>query len=192
MMTCAFVMALLYVLWWFVFCARMPRLVSQGTISVLIGCHSPIHGLLVVIAWRKLYGKFPKLWQIACIFLHDVGHVGLDYLDNYDEKKQHWRGGAYIAYWLFGEKGYELVAGHSSHSWFPPNRLYYADRYSWTLAPYWWLYWNSLVEPQLNCGMSIKAAIKTFRDRVRENVESGRYEATHNFFLERNSIRGID
>ena len=61
---------------------------KQGTVSALIGCHSIIHGLVVLTAWYKLYGSWPKLWQMVCIFLHDIGHIGLDYLDDYEQKKR--------------------------------------------------------------------------------------------------------
>lgn len=164
---------------------------KQGTISVLIGVHSPVHSILVVISWRKLYGKFPELWQIACIFLHDVGHWGLNYLDSHDAKKQHWRGGAYIAYWLFGERGYEFVAGHCSSSWYPRNQLYYADKHSWYIAPRWWLYWNSFVEPQLNCGMPTRKAVREFQAQVKLSVESGEYRSTHSMYLGRYKERTV-
>ncbi len=77
---------------------------KQGTVSVLIGCHSVIHSLIVLVAWVRLYGKFPVWWQIVCILLHDVGHWGKNYLDNYEEKKQHSILGAKIAGKLFGQK----------------------------------------------------------------------------------------
>ena len=89
---------------------------KQGTISVLFGCHSIIHSFLVLIAWRKLYGSWPEFWQVVCIFLHDVGHIGLNYLDIFELKKKHWMLGAHIGNKLFGLKAYYFLAGHCSHT----------------------------------------------------------------------------
>lgn len=166
-------------------------MLTQGTISVLFGCHSVVHSILVTISWKVLYGRWPKLWEAVCILLHDVGHIGLNYLDSYEAKKQHWRGGAYVAYCLFGQKGYDLVAGHCSTSLFPPSNLCYADRYSWTLAPYWWLYLTCIVEPKLRCGMSIRDAIQDFQAQVKRSVESGEYISTHNIYLNRQKERMV-
>ena len=164
----------------------MKRLVSQGTVSWFIGCHSPFHSVLVVLAWRKLHGRFPAFWEIVCIFLHDIGHLGRPYLDSYEEKKQHWKLGAEIARKLFGPKGYALVAGHCSYSGLPRSELYKADKYSWVLAPTWWLAWNNFVEPKLICGAETSMdAIRQFRSAVRHNVESGAYKTTHEIYLAR-------
>jgi len=159
---------------------------KQGTISWFIGCHSPIHSILVVISWRKLYGSWPKFWQLVCIFLHDIGHIGLDYLDNYEEKKVHFLLGALIAKHLYGEKGYDLLSGHCSHSGYPLSQLYKADKYSWYIAPTWFLYWNNIVEPKLavNCDSNMDA-IRKFRSVVKSSIESGSYTSTHKFYLDR-------
>ncbi len=63
---------------------------KQGTVSVLFGCHSIIHSMIVIVAWVKWYGHWPEFWQIICILLHDIGHWGKQYLDNYEEKKNEW------------------------------------------------------------------------------------------------------
>lgn len=70
---------------------------TQGTVSILFGCHSPIHSVLVLMSWKKLYRHWPRWWQIVCIFLHDIGHWGLDYLDDVNQKNKHWELGARIA-----------------------------------------------------------------------------------------------
>jgi len=162
---------------------------TQGTKSILFGCHSVVHSLLVVMAWRRLYGSWPKAWQIVCIFLHDIGHFGLNYLDNYEQKKIHWVGGAKIASYLFGLKGFLLCAGHCVHSGVPRSRMYKADKYSWLLAPRWWLLTNTFVEPQLRNGFDSRGdAVDTFREAVRKNIESGTYQETHQFYLQRSKI----
>ena len=122
---------------------------KEGTISILLGCHSIVHSFLVLVSWVKLYGKFPKPWQIVCIFLHDIGHLGLDYLSNFEEKKEHWRFGAEISRTLFGKKGYSFVAGHCDYSNENRSALYKADKYSWYIAPKWWMYCNAYFEPLL-------------------------------------------
>lgn len=158
---------------------------AQGTISILFGCHSPIHSLLVTMAWKRLYGTYPALWQITCIFLHDIGHLGLNYLDDFEAKKKHWRLGARITYTLFGQKGFDLLAGHCSYSGYPASDLYKADKYSWHIAPLWWLYTNTLVEPKLRMGYTRKDAVLKFKAQVRQNIESGAFRSTHTMFLER-------
>lgn len=157
----------------------------QGTVSVLFGCHSVMHSILVVLAWRRLYGGWPRLWQVVCIFLHDIGHWGTDYLDNHGEKKEHWILGADIAWDLFGIDAYLFTAGHCVHSGVPESKLYKADKYSYYIAPTWWLWWNSLVEPKLNRGKSIRVAIRDFRRQVKASIESGEFRESHDMFLER-------
>lgn len=158
---------------------------KQGTVSVLFGCHSVIHSLLVLRAWRKLYGRLPAPWETACIFLHDVGHWGRQYLDDVREKNRHWELGARIAGRLFGRKGFDLAAGHCRESGHPESRLLKPDKYSWVFEPYWWAWWNALVEPKLLMGYTLREAYARFHARVRENIESGAYRDTHNFFLEK-------
>src|SRR3990167_6280834 len=116
----------------------MKMRIKQGTASWFFGCHSLIHSILVLISWIKLYGKFPEFWEICCIFFHDIGHINLDYLDNFEEKKVHWKLGADIAMALFGWKGYDLVAGHCHYSGAEESKLYKPDKYSWHIAPVWW------------------------------------------------------
>ena len=76
----------------------------------------------------------PAVWEAVCIALHDVGHIGRQYLDDQKEKAEHWRLGALLASHIFGPKGWALCAGHSSHSGEPRSALYKADKLSWTLA----------------------------------------------------------
>ncbi len=122
---------------------------KQGTVSVLIGCHSPIHSWYTLKAWRVLYGSWPCWWEVCCIFLHDIGHWGKQYLDDPEQKAEHWKLGAKVALVLFGDKGYYLVAGHCRYSSEIRSWLLKADKYSWLLAPYWWLWMNTVAEPKL-------------------------------------------
>ena len=152
---------------------------SQGTISVLLGCHSPIHSILVILAWKKMHMRWPRPWETACIFLHDIGHWGKQYLDDYEQKKEHWRLGANIAFKLFGEKGYMLVAGHCNSSGSPKSDLYKPDKYSWYIAPTLWLYSNTIFEPPL------RGHVISFQKQVKSSVESGLFESSHGMYLRR-------
>lgn len=163
---------------------------KQGTVSVLIGCHSAIHSLYVIKAWRKINNSWPKPWEIVCIALHDIGHLGVNYLDNIEEKEAHWILGAAIAQKLFGDKGEELIAGHCIYSGAPKNKLYYADKLAMYLAPRWWMLWCGKVEPglhraELARGLTLKQAVDDWRKRVKKNVESGEYRGNHELYLER-------
>ena len=156
----------------------------QGTISVICGVHSPMHSILVLLAWRKLYGKWPKPWQIVCIFIHDIGHWGKDYLDDPEQKALHWRLGVRIAKKLFGSKGALLILGHTATG-AHISALYRPDKYSWHIAPRWWLWWNCIVEPKIAMGYRRWEAINRFKEQVRQSIESGEYRSTHEMYLER-------
>lgn len=165
---------------------------KQGTMSVLFGCHSVIHSLLVWRSWRIVHGKWPKPWQVMCIFLHDIGHCGRDYLDDYEQKKHHWYKGSCYAFKMFGWKGYYLTAGHCTHSKERLSEMYKPDKYSWHIAPRWWLYLNCVFEPKLAMGYDTwKEAIDRFKEQVAKSVESGEFKSTHSMFLERCNPVGI-
>lgn len=159
---------------------------KQGTKSVLFGCHSIIHSFLVIRSWKILYGKL-EWWEFICILLHDIGHWGKDYLTDYEAKKEHWKLGAEIADRLFGATAYWLCAGHCEYSLYliKSSPLYKADKYSWYIAPTWWLYSNCIAEPELRCGMTIKNQVKWFKSQVKESIESGEYKSTHEMYRER-------
>lgn len=161
------------------------RLISQGTKSILIGCHSPAHSVMVTIAWRKLYGKWPKPWELACIFLHDIGHVGTNYMDDINAKHDHWRMGAKIAGVLFGNKGYKLCAGHAPQSGIERSRLYRPDKYARLISPTWLLVLDRTIEPEIGKvqGGSL-AGIQAFREKLKKSLDSGEFVDTHEIFLE--------
>jgi hypothetical protein len=157
----------------------------QGTRSILFGCHSPIHSVVVTKAWRKIHGRWPKPWELACIFLHDVGHLGLQYLDDPAQKAEHWRLGASIAGIFFGWKGYALCAGHCpQNSQMPQSDLYKPDKYSWYIAPDWWMYCNYFAEPGMRTSKSAVEHVNGFKQHVKKSVESGEFVDNHEIFLE--------
>ena len=157
---------------------------KQGTWSVLLGCHSVIHSIVVIVAWRKLYGTLPRWWQIGCILLHDIGHWGKDYLDDYELKKQHAELGAKIARRLFGEKGYELVDGHNAYNGDERSQLYKPDKYSWVIAPVWWMMSNCIFEPKLQRkGNTKRQSAVMFKEAMRENWKTGFKELGHEIYM---------
>lgn len=161
------------------------RILSQGTRSVLYGCHAPHHAVMVAIAWRRLYGRWPKLWELACIFLHDVGHVGTNFWDNPEEKDSHWRLGAELADYLFGIEGYLLCAGHEPHSGCKESKLYKADRLSRLWTPTWLLLWERLAEPELRRAQpGWISGVRDLRERLKASIESGEFVSNHDVYLE--------
>ena len=158
---------------------------KQGTVSVLFGCHSPIHSLIVVVAWRKWYGNFPSWWQLACILIHDIGHWGKDYLDDYELKKRHGELGARVAKFLFGQKGYDLVIGHNPYNSSTKSNLFYPDKYSWVIAPTWWMVTNTYFEPKLQRkGSSRLESVTMFKEAMGKNMETGFKKRGHEIYLE--------
>ena len=157
---------------------------KQGTWSVLFGCHSPVHSIVVLVAWIKLYHSLPSWWQIVCILVHDIGHWGKDYLDDYELKKRHGELGAKIAKRLFGQKGYALVAGHNLYNGMPKSALHDPDKYSWVIAPVWWIMTNTLFEPKLQRkGSTRRESAVMFKEAMRTNMESGFKELGHEIYM---------
>lgn len=163
---------------------------KQGTISVLFGCHSFMHTHYVLKAWHYLYGKRPAFWQYVCIIVHDWGHWGKQYLDNYEEKKLHWVAGARIARFLFGEKGYNFNAGHCDYSGVAKSDLYKADKVCYAFVPVWWGWLAGQIEPKLHgaerkAGIKLKDAVKTFLNDNRKRLEAGVFESNQQYYMNR-------
>jgi hypothetical protein len=164
---------------------------KQGTKSVLIGCHSVVHPMVVIAAWHKLYGRWPAWWQVVCIFIHDIGIAGRDYLNKPEQKVGHWKRGAKYAWILFGKKGYNLVAGHTSESGYPQSELYKPDKVSHMIAPRWWqLVVAKWLEPEIHAseyaqGLTPGECVDLWRARVKVNIESGRFVDNHKLYIEK-------
>ena len=158
---------------------------KQGTVSVLFGAHSPVHSLLVLIAWVRLYHSLPKPWELVCIAVHDIGHWGTEYLNDYQAKTGHWKAGASWAYRLFGQKGYDFVAGHCSYNGQTRSALFEPDKYSWVIAPWWWMWTNTLFEPKLiRPGRSRRQSARDFQRAMYENWLVGFPKQGHDIYLE--------
>ena len=153
---------------------------KEGTVSILIGVHSPIHSILVTISWIKLYKEFPKFWELCCIFLHDIGHFGKDYLSDKKQKNQHPILGAKIAKFFFGKKGYDLIIDHDYNK---NNKLYKPDKYSWYITPKLILYSNAFIEPKIKGALSVKDSVNNWINVVKKSIESGEFLNSHELFL---------
>ncbi|MDD5486619.1 MAG: hypothetical protein PHW65_03605 [Dehalococcoidales bacterium] len=159
-------------------------MLKQGTVSVLFGCHSPVHSCVVAVAWVKLYHRLPAPWQMVCIFIHDIGHWGKDYLNDHEAKKQHQNLGAKVAGKLFGKKGYDLVMGHNPYNGCPRSLLFEPDKYSWVIAPLPWMVTNTWFEPKLKrVGSSRVESARMFKEAMRENMKTGFQERGHDIYL---------
>jgi hypothetical protein len=155
----------------------MRALMSEGTKSLLFGCHNFLmHPLAVLIAWHGHYGRFPKPWQVCCIFIHDLGIFGRQYLSEPGSKKGHWRRGARLAFRMFGKKGYLFIAGHTSESGFRHSELLIADKKSWLVAPMWWLKANTLIE-----GFTVTP--HQWQEAVRKQLEAGGIDSCHELYV---------
>lgn len=155
--------------------------ISEGTVSYLVGCHQFfLHPLFVFIAWVREYRQFPAFWELCCIFLHDIGHIGKEYLTDLKEKAKHWYWGAAMAQRLFGIKGFLMVAGHDGSSGFPRSKLFIPDKRSWLEAPNWFLWNNRIWE---NFGTEASKP-DNWKRIVRENARNGYPKDSHELYLE--------
>jgi hypothetical protein len=152
---------------------------TEGTKSYLIGCHSFImHPLMVLKAWKWWFGKYPKLWQIVCIFLHDIGICGRQYISDNDAKFGHWELGARLAGYLFGLKGSLFCAGHTPEFSGPRSDLWYADKASWLVAPLWWLWSNYRLE-----GFQVSHPLQ-WQIIIAKNLLAENHFSSHQIFID--------
>lgn len=152
---------------------------TEGTKSYLIGCHSFFfHPLFVIKAWHWWFGTWPKPWQIVCIFLHDIGIIGRQYLSSHEAKIGHWELGAKISGYLFGQKGAWFCAGHTPESNFPRSDLWFADKASWLVAPLWWLHLNYRLEGYKVSGPHEWRAI------IARNLANGNHFGAHQLYID--------
>jgi len=125
------------------------KFISEGTKSILFGAHSPIHSILVTIAWYKVYGNWPTWKELICIFLHDIGYIGTNYITD-KSNAGHAELGTRLVHRWFGAYYGHLILGHSSSArlkfGIPVSKLELPDDYSWVIAPMWWLHWNNWLE----------------------------------------------
>jgi hypothetical protein len=124
-----------------------------GTRSLLYGAHQfLIHPVCVAIAWRRLYGTWPKWWEAICILVHDWGYWGCPNMDG-TEGQEHPEKGAWIAGKFIvrrmgasvelGHQALMFCRGHSRHfarlHGYDISPLMAADKLGAVLPP-WWVY----------------------------------------------------
>lgn len=112
-----------------------------GTRSLVFGVHQVVlHGFIVLWAWKRLYGSWPKFWQVISIFIHDIGYLGSKNMDG-DEGALHPYLGAMLASKLFGKEAERFVLYHSrkvaeAHGE-EISPLCAADKLAFVLYPKW-------------------------------------------------------
>lgn len=115
-------------------------MLTMGTRGLLIGAHWPPHVLMVVAAWRWLYGSWPSVRELAAICLHDVGYLGCEQMDGPDGT-MHPEAGAALADRLLGRDMGDLIRGHSKGYaeavGVPLSRLYGPDKVSHAFESVW-------------------------------------------------------
>ena len=173
---------------------------KEGTKSYLIGCHQFFfHGLWVLFAWRLEYKKWPQWWEIICIFLHDVGICGRQYLSDDKAKIGHWMLGAWWSYlivWKLSKNPYLghlaawTCAGHcpkeSSLPHLPvmESKLSRADKRSWLVAPMWWLKLNYYTEWHgKGLGVNLYHATAGWQKLVAENLRRVKPLESHELYI---------
>lgn len=114
---------------------------KTGTKSVLFGAHCwCIHPFALAWAWNKLYGPplDPRLW--VAFFVHDLGYIGKEKMDD-ELGESHPILGAKIMGVLFGQKWHDFTLLHSrfyaKKLGRPFSRLCVADKIATGLMPPW-------------------------------------------------------
>jgi len=112
-----------------------------GTKSLLFGAHQIIlHPVLVVLAFRQLYGRAPSWRELVCIAVHDLGYLGCRAMDD-SEGQMHPALGGRIARALFGEELGRWTEDHSRsfaalHER-EPSALCWPDKLASAITPRW-------------------------------------------------------
>ena len=142
-------------------------LISQGTISWIFGYHNIAHTFFVYLAWLKLYKKHPTIEELFCIFIHDIGYCGRNYLSE-KTHENHECLGAKIAGRLFGETARILCMEHRKFN----GKLEIPDEYSHILMPTWIVRIQAFFEQPHRWGLMSPEQWKTYnikRNQIRKN-----------------------
>lgn len=168
---------------------------TEGTISYLFGCHQFFfYPLWVLFAWRLEYKSWPKLWQIICIFLHDVGICGRQYISDDEAKLGHWMLGGFLAHELFlklglpriAETSWLFIGGHApNESGMPKSKMFIPDKRSYLVEPMWMKWVNYYVE---DFGIS---NLVDWTERVKENLKREHPLGSHEMYLNLKNGEGV-
>lgn len=110
-----------------------------GTKSLLFGLHQFIlHPLVMVVAFRRIFGRMPDTAELFSIIVHDWGYFGKDGID-INGGELHPYLGAKISRFLFGERGWNLCIGHNDGArqdeGLKRSVIFAADKYYYVLLP---------------------------------------------------------
>ncbi len=174
---------------------------TEGTKSYLIGCHQFfLHPLWVLMAWRLEYKSWPKWWELICIFFHDIGICGRQYLSDDKAKHGHWEHGASLSakyIYILREKvfrgrwgtykvryfdAHRCCAGHCpEESGYEKSKLSRADKRSWLVAPIWWLWINYYIEWH-GKGIGVTSP-RLWKKLVAENLKRVKPIGSHELYI---------
>jgi hypothetical protein len=131
-----------------------------GTKSLLFGVHAFWwHPIVVGLAWRKLYRRWPNREQLIAVCLHDWGYWGCLNIDG-QEGRLHPERGARIGCWVAQKIGaywptvQSLILGHSreyaKRHGVCVSVLCWPDKYSVRYEPRWFYLLRSKLSGELN------------------------------------------
>lgn len=162
---------------------------TEGTKSYLIGCHQfLVHPLWVLMAWRLEYKSWPKWWELICIFLHDIGVCGRQYLSDDKAKAGHWKLGASLAFRILNRTsrfyalvGWAMCAGHCPEdSGFPESKLFRADKRARVVMPTWMMWPEYWIEIKKTGGLPPPE----WKDQLRVKLALNKPFYTHELYQE--------
>ena len=87
------------------------------------------------------------------------------------EKIGHWKLGANLARSLFGQKGYDLCAGHTKESGLPVSKLYIPDKACSLYVSKWFMNMYYRTERFYNFGSSPQIWLNLVRENQKNNFE---------------------
>ncbi len=115
-----------------------------GTKSLLFGVHQfVLHPLLVLIAWRIIFHRFPKFYELCAIITHDWGYWGSPNMDGPEGERHPEYSASFWFMWEneFCDKVSKEILGHSrfyaSKNGNKISNLFRADKFSGALYPKW-------------------------------------------------------
>lgn len=121
-----------------------------GTRSLLFGAHQfALHPLCVALAWRRLYGRWPRDPRVWVAFVvHDLGYWGCADMDGAQGALHPLRGANLMGRWFdapdiacWDGRWWRFTAGHSRtvarRLGIPTSPLMAADKLATVLMPLW-------------------------------------------------------
>ncbi len=124
-----------------------------GTTSLLLGVHQVVwHPITVLLAWRRLYGRWPDWRELVCIVIHDWGYWGKRAMDDEEgerhpewaaERAYRWWGPYYSGFCYYHSRHYARLDGAQ------PSKLCWADKLSIAYDPPWFYLFRARLSGEL-------------------------------------------